>query len=530
MILNCLYIFKGKLRDIFLAVILLCPVFMFAQVPNGYNEFKYPNGIKSSEGYFVDGRPEGFWKAYYENGNIKSAGNRLNNKLDSIWSFYDVDGILSTTIEYNKGKKDGWRKNFNKDSTLIKEELFDNDTLILLREYYSNGVLKYKVPFKNGEKFGKAFEYDTTGLERSYWVYSNQGTETFIINRLDPAKKRTGKWMEFRKEVLVKETHYSRGLKNGVERIFDVRGNLQEILKYSNGQLLKDVKELQKVEVIKELGSNGLIAKSGGYNSEGKPHGVHRKYDEKGEVESSKIYEHGALVGEGIVQKNGNKNGNWKLYYPSGKKLAEGEYNNGKKIGYWKFYYENGVIETEGEYAKNGKQDGLWKEYFESGKISEKINYYEGVYDGSFTAYNDSGVVIIQGKYKEDYEDSIWIYTSGDHFETGEYTDGLKTGEWKSYYLSGKNNKQQIVFKGSFENNLPKGEHLFWYSSGGLRFIGSYRSGRKSGVWTEYSEGGKVVMVTEYTDGLVRKLNGYKIDPAHEPEDYIEYNSTGYRN
>jgi len=32
--------------------------------PNGYNVFYYPNGNISSEGYLVDGKPDGYWKAY----------------------------------------------------------------------------------------------------------------------------------------------------------------------------------------------------------------------------------------------------------------------------------------------------------------------------------------------------------------------------------------------------------------------------------------------------------------------------------
>lgn len=525
-ILNNKFLNTGRFLTAFVA--LLASHSLLAQVPDGYNEFKYPSGKKSSEGYMINGRPEGFWRTYYENGNLKSEGNRSNHQLDSVWNFYDEDGVLSVSIDYAKGKKEGWRKSYSKDSLLVKDELFKNDTLQLLRKFHSNGRLKLKVPFVNGEKLGSAFEYDSTGLEKTFWIYSLDKTQTFKINRFDATARKTGKWMRFENEVLVLETHYSRGLKNGVERIFDLKGDLKEILKYSNGKLLKDVKEMQKVTVERELGSNGLIVKSGGYNKDGKPHGVHREYDEKGEVKSSRIYENGVITGEGIVKKNGSKNGPWVLFYESGNKLAEGRFVNGKKVGSWKFYHDNGSLETEGEYSSNGKQDGLWKEYYETGNLREEINYYEGVYDGVFKAYNDSGEVVIQGKYKEDYEDSTWVYTIGDHYEFGSYREGLKTGEWRSYYLKEKKDKKQIVFRGSYENGLPVGEHLFWYPSGGLRFLGAYKTGRRYGRWTQYSEGGKIIMITDYADGLVKSMNGYTIEPAHDPDDYIEYESTGY--
>ncbi len=527
-ILNKKTISIGRFLTAFVA--LFASHSLLAQVPDGYNEFKYPSGKKSSEGYMVNGRPEGFWKTYYENGNLKSEGNRVNHQLDSIWNFYDQDGILSVTISYKNGQKNGWRKSLSKDSIVVKEELFKNDTLMLLKKYFSNGQLKLKLPFKDGEEFGKAFAYDSLGLVKTHWKYSKEKTETFKVNRLDATSKKTGKWMVFENEILVLETHYSRGLKNGVERKYNPKGELIEVLKYSNGKLLKDVKELQKITLERELGSNGLIAKSGGYNKEGKPHGVHRKFDEKGNVKSSKIFENGILSGSGIVKKNGQKDGDWVMFYANGKKLSEGKFKNGKKIGFWKYYYENGNLETEGEYNLNGKQDGLWKEYFVSGNLSEEINYFEGLYDGPFKAYNDSGEVIIQGKYKEDYEDSIWVYTVGDHYEFGSYKDGLKNGEWRSYYIKEDDLKKQIVFKGTFSNGIPIGEHLFWYPTGGLRLLGDYRSGRRSGTWTEYSPGGKIIMITEYSDGLVKRLNGYSIDPSHDPDDYIEYESTGYGN
>lgn len=497
---------------------------LLAQVPDGYNEFRYPSGNISSEGPMVDGQPEGYWKNFYENGNLKSEGNRVNHTLDSVWKFYDSDGLLSVAVEYRNGLKNGLRKTFSKDSIVIKQERFVQDTIQLVQKYYFNGKIKIKVPFLLGKKHGYAFEFDTNGLEQTWWKYDLGRAEKLTINRKDQLGRKTGKWMKFDREILIDECTYSRGLKNGVERIYNRKGNLLEVNKYSNGKLLKDVKELQKIDLKRELGSNGLVAKSGGYNEKGKPHGVHREYDEKGGVKSSKIYNNGVITGEGIVQKNGKKDGKWILYYDSGKILGVGEFKNGKKIGYWKFYFENGLVESEGNYTQNGKQDGIWKEYFSHGGLSEEVNYYEGLYDGKFTAYDDSGLVVVEGNFKEDYEEGEWIYVNGNITMKGSYIEGLKNGEWRTYY-----NDKQIVFKGSFQNGIPVGEHLYWYENGTLMKFGNYKSGRKSGTWMEYSDGGKLLIVSEFSDGLERSINGYVINPAHEPEDYVEYEETGYQ-
>ena len=38
-----------------------------------YKIFYYPNGIKSSEGRIVDGKPDGWWKSYNEKGILVSS-------------------------------------------------------------------------------------------------------------------------------------------------------------------------------------------------------------------------------------------------------------------------------------------------------------------------------------------------------------------------------------------------------------------------------------------------------------------------
>ena len=188
------------------------------------------------------------------------------------------------------------------------------------------------------------------------------------------------------------------------------------------------------------------------------------------------------------------------------------------------YFFENGLLESEGFYSVNGKQDGLWKEYYAHGSLYEEINYFEGLYEGLYKAFDDSGRVIVQGNYKGNYEDGEWFYINGSFSQKGNYRDGEKVGEWRSYY-----NKKQLIFKGEFYNGLPVGEHIFWYNSGKLFRLGQYVSGRKTGRWIQYSQSGKVLMITEYSDGLERVLNGYKINPQHESEDYIEYNDTGYK-
>ena len=69
---------------------------------------------------------------------------------------------------------------------------------------------------------------------------------------------------------------------------------------------------------------------------------------------------------------------------------------------------------------------------------------------------------------------------------------------------------------------------MFWYQNGALRRFGDYRIGRKNGDWYFYSKGGRLLMISTFKDGLQKTLNGFKINPEHDSDDYVEYEQTGY--
>jgi antitoxin component YwqK of YwqJK toxin-antitoxin module len=83
-----------------IVLLLLFSTICFSQTtetinPNGFNKFYHANGVVSSEGNMVNGKPDGVWKSYFDTGVLKSEGNRINGKLEGIWSFYNEDGIIA---------------------------------------------------------------------------------------------------------------------------------------------------------------------------------------------------------------------------------------------------------------------------------------------------------------------------------------------------------------------------------------------------------------------------------------------------
>lgn len=102
------------------------------------------------------------------------------------------------------------------------------------------------------------------------------------------------------------------------------------------------------------------------------------KYFENFDPSSGKIvvYKNDILVR--IMQiKNSILEGEFKVYYPSGKLLYIMNAKNGALNGTAKSFYESGKIMSIGHF-KDGESDGEFIEYDEEGKIIEKVLYKNG--------------------------------------------------------------------------------------------------------------------------------------------------------
>lgn len=82
---------------------------------------------------------------------------------------------------------------------------------------------------------------------------------------------------------------------------------------------------------------------SGEVNSDNKPHGYGKAYDENGLIIYEGEFKDGLFHGEGI------------FYYKDGTVMYEGEWKTGKRHGYGNDYYPNGTILYEGEWEYNDR-------------------------------------------------------------------------------------------------------------------------------------------------------------------------------
>lgn len=479
-------------------------------VTNGYNIFHYPDGSISSEGSMVNGQPDGYWKTYYENGQLKTEGNRKNFMLDSTWRFYSDSGQLILEINYLQGKKNGLRRTYQKKE--IVEENFVNDVKQGLQKwYYSDGVLKKKVPFVDGreEGFGREYDHDGTVItlleyKKGYLLSSE------IINRKREGLKH-GVWKTFFPDESVKtECTYNYGKLDGYFKEFDAQGNLLYIKKYANDEEIFDAPELASYEVRTDYYKNGKPRIVASYK-DGVPEGTRREYDQEGKVVKGYIFKAGVIVGEGIIDEAGNRQGPWKEFYENGELHGEGAFVNNKKVGKWSYYYRDGQKEQTGSYNNAGNPEGTWKWYYESGNLKREEQMKNGLSDGSMQELTDSGKVIIKGQYIDGEEDGEWFYEVNDDKVTGSYVNGKKEGVWKGYY------HDQLYFQGNYVDGLPDGEHIYYWDNGKVKEKGNYIAGKKEGNWSLYSYDGLRLLVIQYEDGIEVAYDGSKIDDESQP-------------
>ncbi len=500
------------LRNLVLIFLIGSPLYSFSQSDKDSlkpTQYFYENGQVSSEGNLRNGKPDGYWKSYYRNGTLKAEGNRKDFLLDGPWRFFSREGEITSEITYGKGKREGPSLSY-KEGVLYKIDLYQEDLQQgITRFLYPDSSLQKEVPYVDGKQSGDGFEYAKEGRIITLLTFKNGSLiRKQNINRFDQQEQKQGLWLSFHKnKARAIEGPYLNDLKNGYWKYYKANGNLIKVEKWINGELQEGATEVAKVEVRKEINpKTGKLSFKGAYQN-GKATGVHREYDDEGNVIAATVYDQGLKLFEGIVDNEGRKQGPWKAFFEDGKLKSEGAYKNDLKIGQWRYFFREGGIEQQGNYNA-GRATGVWEWFYLSGQTLREEEYNAGLEDGMSTEYNDTGAVIAEGPYVDGMKEGKWVYTNNDHKEEGEYFEGLRSGTWKHYYLS----NDQLKFEGAFENGQETGAHVHYFDNGQVRMRGEYIAGNRHGIWEFFMKDGGRTVTIEYEDGEEIRYNGEKID------------------
>jgi antitoxin component YwqK of YwqJK toxin-antitoxin module len=513
------------MKRLFQLMLVIVPSVLAAQqdggLKDGFQQFRYPNGNISSEGYIRNGKPDGFWKSYYVTGVLKSEGKRTSFLLDSVWVFYDQAGDTTEKISYLLGKRNGYYIKYQKDPVYglytHSTELFAGDRKEgSARIYYPDGKTRQTIPYVNGKKDGLSREYDQEGKIITLLEYNNDFLiSRSRINHTDASGRKQGEWLDFYPGGAIKtERNYRDDQLHGYYKEYDEKGKLLVTLLYENGKVTgTDIDNSAQIDIENRYDDSGRLIYSGPFR-EGVLVGIHREFNTDGSVKNARIYnDNGVLISEGIVDEGGNRRGPWKDYSPSGVVTAEGTYTDSRRTGIWKFYNPAGKLEQAGSYI-NGRIDGTWRWYYPTGELLREEDYFQGRRDGNYTEYTPLGEIIARGTYADGERNGEWKITTGDNAEEGTYLLGLRDGLWRSWYPNGKPR-----FKGEFKQGNPEGRHTLYYDSGRPKEDRYYKNGFRTRTWKKYNEEGEVILTITYRDDIETSINGV---PVNLPESSVK--------
>jgi hypothetical protein len=134
----------------------------------------------------------------------------------------------------------------------------------------------------------------------------------------------------------------------------------------------------------------------------------------------------GKLVHEWTVlvsnDKPPQKHGVEKMFYTSGARQSEREFDHGKPKGAWRAWYEDGEprsecffgdpavdtimtwwypggqIQSRGT-ARNGAHRGLWRYFYKSGQVAEEGQFVENQKQGMWRAWSEDGKTVTMRRY-----------------------------------------------------------------------------------------------------------------------------------
>lgn len=471
-----------------------------------YKIFYYPNGVKSSEGRIVNGKPEGWWKSYNEKGILISEGNRKNFLLDSLWIFYYDDSSVKMKVHYSNDKKNGEQIIYSPKEYTITN--WKNDTIVgVVKSYKNNNILIKTIPYQNGLPHGLAKEYNDTGLVTAVTkYYRGVRSHREVINRTDKSGLKQGSWKYFWSNGNLKlEAQFLNNKKHGFFKYYNEDGDFLYVEKYENDLLVKDAKETKQMERRQTYHPNGKVAIAATYHN-GIPDGVRRDFDSTGKIINGYFYEEGWLRYEGITDLNGYRQGIWKEYYPTGELRSKGKYKNSRPVGEWNFYFTDKSIEITGSYDSKGKKLGEWIWFYPSGDTMTVANYEDGELEGRFVEYDEDLKVVTLGQYTAGFEEGVWKYFNGEAYEIGKFEGGLREGIWKSYF-----DANTLASETSYSQNILDGKFVQYWENGNVKLSGKYENGLQEGIWQQYNEEGILSITTLFKEGKELKWNNYTI-------------------
>lgn len=379
----------------------------------------------------------------------------------------------------------------------------NNQDIEFKQFFYPNKQVSSEGYFKNGLPIGLWKTYNINGTLKSEGYRKNNLLDSIWIFYDD-------------KDDTIEKINYLLGKKNG----YDIKY-------YTDSTNLPKVYELfvndRKEGYSKYFYASGHLQKLLHYENNVEQ-GLSKEFSEDGRIISIFEYNHGILINyETINQldKNGEKDGIWREYYPDNKIKSETVYSHGLKYGLYKEYNKNGELIVTYRYEKDSLIDNKFtdtlsidfkKEYFDNGNVSFEGGYRNNIPIGIHRWFDDKneviksfiydnfgikqaeGIVDIQGRYQGYFK---FYYPDGLLKSSGNYSNGRKTGKWFFYFRNGK-----IEQTGNYKNGYTDGKWIWYYENGHIFRNETYDNGKEDDEFIEFYIDSTIIARGLFLDGL----------------------------
>jgi antitoxin component YwqK of YwqJK toxin-antitoxin module len=212
-------------------------------------------------------------------------------------------------------------------------------------------------------------------------------------------------------------------------------------------------------------------------------------------IDHKEFYDDGTLKGEGKVL--------YKIVMNKPKLVKQQK---------WTYYFQNKtpVKMSEGNYL-NDKQDGKWVFYYPKGGLKQEGAYSEGLNTGEWKSYFETGEVFWTGSFViSQQKDDISGEMKKVSFLEGKRVTYFKDGKIQmeeEYKADKKNGRTQVYYpKGSpkeismFKDGKKNGALNEWFENGKKKTEGFFTDDLKTGSWKMYYDNGQVMMEGKFTD------------------------------
>jgi len=167
------------------------------------------------------------------------------------------------------------------------------------------------------------------------------------------------------------------------------------------------------------------------FDTNGKNHGVWRKYYTNKRIRYQGQFEHGKEIGT------------FKFYSAASSDhpivvnlLSKGKMNGKARVGKWLFFHEDGKTVMSEENYSNGKLHGEYKTFYRSGKPTEISYYKDGFLDSIYRKYSIKGHLYQHFNYKGGKLNGEAVYYSrktGSLTTKGLFNNDVRVGTWENY-------------------------------------------------------------------------------------------------